>query len=92
MTKKTDSGKTWRRNIVWKPAYKKGLGILLLFLIFRFIIYPEYARMKEYREEMSIEHQVARGYIDRVINKGGKLHYVFIVDGVEYSGYPGMRP
>ena len=92
MTKKTDSGKTWRRKSVWKDAYNKWLGILLLFLIFRFVIYPEYARMKEYREELSIEHQVARGYINRVVNKGGKLHYVFTVDGVEYSGVSRYAP
>jgi hypothetical protein len=48
--------------------------------------------MKEYREELSIEHQVARGYIDRVVNRGGKLYYVFTVDGVEYSGVSWYAP
>ena len=80
MMKKADS------KIVWKFAYKYGLGLLLLFLIVRFTIYPERARIKEYREELSIEHQVARGYINRVVNKGNTIYYVFTVDGVEYSG------
>ena len=80
MTMKTDS------KTVWKYAYKYGLGILLLFLIFRFMIYPERARMMEYREELSIDHQVARGYINRSVHKDNTFYYVFTVDGVEYSG------
>ena len=80
MTKKADS------KIVWKYAYKYGLGLLLLFLIVRFMIYPERARMKEYREELSIDHQVARGFINRSVHKDHTFYYIFTVDGVEYSG------
>lgn len=87
MTKKADSDKTWRHKSIWEVAYKYGLGILLLFLIIRFMVYPERAKIKEYREELSIEHQVARGYINRIVHKDHTIYYIFAVDGVEYSGF-----
>lgn len=86
MTKKTDSDKTWRRKPVWEGSWRFALSLLLLFLIVRFMIYPERAKIKEYREELSIDHQVARGYIDRIVHKDNTIYYVFTVDGVEYSG------
>jgi len=86
MTKKTDSDKTWRRKPVWKGAWKIALGLLLLFLIVRFMVYPERAKIKEYREELSIEHQEARGYINRIVHKDNTIYYVFTVNGIEYSG------
>ena len=86
MTKKVDPDKTRRSKFVWEGAYGYGLGLLLLFLIVRFTIYPERAKIKEYREELSMEHQVARGYINRIAHRDNKIYYVFTVDGVEYSG------
>lgn len=76
MTKKDLLDFTWRYV----------LTIVLVIFLIRILVYPERAKIKEYRKELTTSHSVTKAYIYNINYSDNKILYEFIVNGVKYSG------
>lgn len=69
-----------------KFAWRYVLAIIVVVFLIRILVYPERAKIKEYRKELSVSHSVTKAYIYSITNRKTKIYYEFIVNGVKYSG------
>ena len=67
-------------------AWRYALTIVLVIFLIRILVYPERAKIKEYRKELTTSHSVTKAYIYSITNRKTKIYYEFIVNGVKYSG------
>ena len=70
-------------------------GIVIVFIMIYVVDYPERKKNKEYREQLETNHKVIRAYINAENPRRNTIYYVFVVNGVEYSGvsrYPNLNP
>ena len=69
-----------------KFAWRYVLAIIVVVFLIRILVYPERAKINEYREKLSISHNVAKAYIYSVTHRANTIYYEFMVNGVKYSG------
>ena len=83
MKKKTGSYIT--KKFVLDYAWRFALSIILVLVLFH-ILHPERAMIKEYRKKLVNNHCVTKAYINADNPSSNTIYYVFIVDGIKYSG------
>ncbi len=71
---------------IWDFVWRFTLSLILVVIIFRIFIYPERAMIKEYREKLTNNHCITRGYIYAENPRYITIYYEFFVDGIKYSG------
>ena len=83
--KKKKSSYITKKNVL-DYAWRFALSIILVFVLFRILIYPERAKIKEYRKKLVNNHCVTKAYINAITHRDNTIYYNFIVDGIKYSG------
>ena len=86
MTKKGKDKLFMNKKELWDFVWRFTLSLILVEILFRIFVYPERAMIKEYREKLTNNHCVTRGYINDITHRDNTIYYEFVVDGIKYSG------
>jgi len=74
-----------KKNLL-KYILKSALAIIMVILIIRVMIYPERAKIKKYRKELTIRHATTKAYVNGITHRDNTIYYEFNVNNVKYFG------
>ena len=86
MKKKEKKDKYLTKEFVLDSVWRYVMTIVVTVIFIRIFVYPERAMIKEYREKLTNNHCVTRGYINDITHRDNTIYYEFVVDGIKYSG------
>ena len=86
MKKKEKKDKYLTKEFVLDSVWRYVMTIVVTVIFIRIFVYPERAMIKDYREKLTNNHCITRGYIYAENPRANKIFYDFVVDGIKYSG------
>ena len=75
-----------KQKLFWKFVWRFVLTLILVVFLIRIFVYPERAKINEYREILSNNHCVTKAYINDITHRKNTIYYEFVIDGIKYSG------
>ena len=86
MKKKEKKDKYLTKEFVLDSVWRYVMTIVVTVIFIRIFVYPERAMIKDYREKLTNNHCITRGYIYADNPRAVTIYYEFVVDGIKYSG------